>query len=89
MGDEPIRAILQAMFPWVNMTKVQIPANVDFETRWHFDRNKGLSYFAMLGDEFQDGACELEDGRVCELKIPVVHFQRRRFLASDESLDRG
>ena len=64
VGDEPIRAILQAMSPWVDIAKVQITVNANFETRWHFVRNKGLSYFAMLGDEFQEGACELEDGRL-------------------------
>ena len=34
----------------------------------------------MLGDEFQDGACELEDGRVCELKYLWYIFSGADFL---------
>ena len=33
VGDEPIRAVLQAMLPWVDMAEVHITMNADLETR--------------------------------------------------------
>ena len=78
--DEPVRDVLVAMLPWLDMSKVRITVNAEFRTRWHFDRNKGFSYFAMLGDEFQQGACELEDGRLCEKKYLWYVFNGAEFL---------
>ena len=58
------------MMPWVDFSseRVFITVNKDFLTKRHRDRNKGLSYFARLGDDLVGGSCVLDGGRRCDRK---------------------
>ena len=56
IGAEVSRRIVQEMLPWLNMSRVEITASADFETRWRFDRVVGLSYFALVGNEPEESA---------------------------------
>ena len=67
IGAELSRRILQEMLPWLDMSRVEVTANADFETRWRFDKVVGLSYFALVGDEPEGGAREREDDSHKEL----------------------